>query len=43
MVVQQLGFEEFVSEVEDSNQDFKQSQKVRRFGFEDRSLLNWST
>jgi hypothetical protein len=27
---QQLGFESFMSEVEESNQDFKQSQKVRR-------------
>jgi hypothetical protein len=28
-VVQQLGFENFIAEVEESNKDFKQSQKVR--------------
>lgn len=27
--IQQLGFESFIAEVDDSNQEFKQSQKVR--------------
>lgn len=30
LTCQQLGFEQFIAEVEDSNTEFKQSQKVRR-------------
>lgn len=29
LMSQQLGFEDFVAEVEESNKDFKQAQKVR--------------
>jgi hypothetical protein len=30
---QQLGFEDFVTDVEESNKEFKQSQKVRRISY----------
>ena len=38
--VQQLGFEDFVGEVEDSNKDFKQSQKVYIYTYMIVSLLS---